>query len=93
MKKVKKKPVKSNAMKQFFAALLEYIKKMHSFDPEVSSKRIYGGIIIITILIWAISKGNVEVITTMAIIGAGLLGMEAIERIARGKGGNNDIPG
>jgi hypothetical protein len=29
----------------------------------------------------------------MAIIGAGLLGMEAIERIARGKGGNNDIPG
>gem|GEM_PF-2518872 len=63
--------------------IIEYLKKMHSSDPEVSSKRIYGGLIILSTLVWSICKGNTEVINTLIIVAAAMLGVETVERIVR----------
>ncbi|HRY32119.1 MAG TPA: hypothetical protein P5531_04035 [Bacteroidales bacterium] len=70
-------------MKEIMSKIIEYLKKMHSSDPEVSSKRIYGGLIILSTLVWSICKGNTEVINTLIIVAAAMLGVETVERIVR----------
>jgi hypothetical protein len=62
--------------------IIEYIKSIHSAMSDVSSKRIYGGIIVLTALVMiCIYRHDVLYETLLA--GCGLLGLGIFDRIKK----------
>jgi len=70
---------------------MNVLKEIHSEGGKWSSKRVYGGLLIIVVCVLAILEKSPTILETMLYIGAGLIGFGTISKIATAvKGGKNE---
>lgn len=70
---------------------MNWFKEIHSEGGKWSSKRVYGGLMIICCIIAVLLKIEHEILEPMLYTGAGLIGFNTVVNIAKAiKGGNNE---
>lgn len=62
---------------------MSIIKEIHSEAGQWSSKRVYGGILILTVILLAVFNQSPAIAEPMLYTGAGLLGLGTVANIVK----------
>lgn len=69
---------------------MNWIRQIHSEDDKLSSKRIYGSILILTVCASAVMGKDIAILEPMLYTGAALIGLGTTVKIATALKGNNN---
>jgi len=67
---------------------MNWFKEIHSEGGKLSSKRVYGGILIIAVCCLAFLEKSPGILDAMLFTGAGLIGFNTVVNIAKAIKGN-----
>lgn len=62
---------------------MKFLKHIFSNSEELSSKRIFGGICLIAVIVFGYIQMNKDIFDQLIYVGASLLGLETINQITK----------
>ena len=70
---------------------MNWLAQIHSEHDKLSSKRFYGGLLIVSVIVLAYMEKSPAILEPMLYTGAGLVGFNTVVNIAKAiKGGENE---